>query len=476
MWSNNNQPAPAVDWPRQGRAATRDLPGKSGSEVSPPNLDTRAGRRSEPALRSKAASTATVGQNARPAVARVPQNLPLEIGFLAHYGMAYGTLVAAAAKARAQGVTAEAVLLAEGEISEHHFYSLLARYLRLDFVEGRVTLASAAHYPQSVNAGLAPLVGSDGPAFLAAPRGAAIIHLMQAMRHDNSIRSRLALTTPTHLYDLVRAAARAEISRKASLALWYLDPALSAKGGLSRRQKHNALAMGALIAVSFAVAPSAAGTVCEMFLGLAFVAVIWLRLAACAASAVSCNLPVLPLRPLKQAELPIYSIVVALYREARIIPQLLAAMGGIDYPRAKLDFKFVIEEDDTETFAALIKAGCPGCEIVVAPAGMPRTKPRALNVALPLVRGRYVAIFDAEDVPDPGQIKMAAQRFAAAPQRLGCLQARLAIDNAGDGWLTRGIMAQTPEGQLSEPGSAVRARHLRHIHRLHNCQRNDIQN
>ncbi len=68
---------------------------------------------------------------------------------------------------------------------------------------------------------------------------------------------------------------------------------------------------------------------------------------------------------------------------------------------------------------------------------MPRTKPRALNLALPLLRGEYVAVFDAEDIPDPAQIRMAAERFAAAPETLACLQASLVIDNGEDGWLPR---------------------------------------
>lgn len=71
----------------------------------------------------------------------------------------------------------------------------------------------------------------------------------------------------------------------------------------------------------------------------------------------------------------------------------------------------------------------------MAPAGEPRTKPRALNVALPLLRGEFVTVFDAEDIPEPGQLRLAAERFAQAPPRLACLQARLAIDNFADGWL-----------------------------------------
>jgi cellulose synthase/poly-beta-1,6-N-acetylglucosamine synthase-like glycosyltransferase len=142
--------------------------------------------------------------------------------------------------------------------------------------------------------------------------------------------------------------------------------------------------------------------------------------------------------PLADHELPLYSIVIALYHEARMVPQLLDALEKLDYPRAKLDIKFVIEEDDVETLNALrTSIRSIGQDIIVAPAGAPRTKPRALNVALPLLRGQFVTVFDAEDIPDPKQLRAAAERFARAPQELACLQARLAIDNIADGWLAR---------------------------------------
>ncbi|HEY1736617.1 MAG TPA: glycosyltransferase family 2 protein, partial [Methylovirgula sp.] len=113
------------------------------------------------------------------------------------------------------------------------------------------------------------------------------------------------------------------------------------------------------------------------------------------------------------------------------------ALEQIDYPTAKLDIKFIIEEDDDETFAALRKSVRRfGYEVIVAPNGTPRTKPRALNVALPLLRGEFVSIFDAEDLPDILQLRDAAERFAGAAPSVACLQARLAIDNL-EGWLPR---------------------------------------
>jgi cellulose synthase/poly-beta-1,6-N-acetylglucosamine synthase-like glycosyltransferase len=53
--------------------------------------------------------------------------------------------------------------------------------------------------------------------------------------------------------------------------------------------------------------------------------------------------------------------------------------------------------------------------------------------ALPFARGRHVVLYDAEDRPASGQLREAAETFAAAPARLGCLQAPLRIDLPGQG-------------------------------------------
>jgi cellulose synthase/poly-beta-1,6-N-acetylglucosamine synthase-like glycosyltransferase len=108
--------------------------------------------------------------------------------------------------------------------------------------------------------------------------------------------------------------------------------------------------------------------------------------------------------------LPIYTIICALYREAPVVDRLVAAIQALDYPPEKLDVKFVLEADDRETQSALARLRLgPPFEIIIAPAIGPRTKPKALNVALPFARGVFTVVYDAEDAPDRDQLRRASR-------------------------------------------------------------------
>jgi len=100
--------------------------------------------------------------------------------------------------------------------------------------------------------------------------------------------------------------------------------------------------------------------------------------------------------------------------------------------------KFVLEADDHETRRALarLNLGSP-FEIITAPPIGPRTKPKALNVALPFARGSYTVVYDAEDIPEPDQLRRAVAAFGKADNGLACVQASLTIDNTCDNWLAR---------------------------------------
>ena len=136
------------------------------------------------------------------------------------------------------------------------------------------------------------------------------------------------------------------------------------------------------------------------------------------------------------ASLPDYTILVPLYRESASVPGLVAALGRIVWPRRRLDIKLIVEahDDDTRQAIARLPLGAE-FEVVVVPPGSPRTKPRALQYALSRARGRFVAVYDAEDEPHPLQLAEAYQRFLASDRRLACLQAPLVVDNPGESWI-----------------------------------------
>ena len=129
------------------------------------------------------------------------------------------------------------------------------------------------------------------------------------------------------------------------------------------------------------------------------------------------------------AVLPRYTILAALHDEAEVVGQLIERLARIDYPPHRLQGLLVLEAHDHVTIAAALAAPRPAwLQVFVAPPGYPLTKPRALNCALGHATGDLLTVYDAEDEPDPRQLREAAARFAADRMgRLACLQAPLRI-------------------------------------------------
>lgn len=144
------------------------------------------------------------------------------------------------------------------------------------------------------------------------------------------------------------------------------------------------------------------------------------------------------LAAIDERELPIYSILVPIYREAAVIGTLLKSLRNLDYPADKLDILLLFEEDDPETLAAA-KAAAPGANVrfFVVPTGDPQTKPKACNVGLLFAQGEYLVIYDAEDQPEPDQLKKAYLAFKRGPESLVCVQAALNYYNWNENFLTR---------------------------------------
>ncbi len=146
---------------------------------------------------------------------------------------------------------------------------------------------------------------------------------------------------------------------------------------------------------------------------------------------------------LNDEELPIYSILIPLRDEANMVEQLTRAMKNLDYPPHKLDIKFIVEQESPKTIRAVeqkLKTN-PNFELIIVPPAPPHTKPKALDFALPMVRGKYLVIYDAEDIPQKSQLRLAATRFHY-DLGIDCVQAELVIDNANDNWLTKLFAAE----------------------------------
>jgi cellulose synthase/poly-beta-1,6-N-acetylglucosamine synthase-like glycosyltransferase len=144
-----------------------------------------------------------------------------------------------------------------------------------------------------------------------------------------------------------------------------------------------------------------------------------------------------------EADLPPLSLLVPLYREAEIAPRLVRRLGRLDYPRNRLDVHLLLEADDVQTLRALRQAGLPPwMHVLQVPAGTIRTKPRALNYALPFCRGTIVGVFDAEDAPDTGMLLAVARRFHRTDPKVACLQGVLDFYNPRSNWLSRAFTAE----------------------------------
>lgn len=217
-------------------------------------------------------------------------------------------------------------------------------------------------------------------------------------------------------------------------------PDESAATGLTAGQRRFLATIAALLLAGGALAPFDTLRTVAGIATVFFCLIVGLRLAACIHLLVTLPLAWLRRRPgrIADADLPVYTVLVPLFREHRMLPQLVRSLAALDYPPEKLDIKLILESvDDATIAAARALALPPHFQCVIVPDADPRTKPKALNYALQCARGEFAVIYDAEDRPEPGQLREALAAFRAGPANLACVQARLNFYNAHETWLTR---------------------------------------
>ncbi|RMH52175.1 MAG: glycosyltransferase, partial [Zetaproteobacteria bacterium] len=141
---------------------------------------------------------------------------------------------------------------------------------------------------------------------------------------------------------------------------------------------------------------------------------------------------------LEDEDLPTYTILVPMYKEPEVLPIIAQSIREMDYPLSKIDVKLVLEEDDIETFEEAKRLGLEGIfEIIRVPPSLPKTKPKACNYALNFSRGELLTIYDAEDKPEPDQLKKVVVAFRKASSETAVIQARLNYFNGPENWLTK---------------------------------------
>jgi cellulose synthase/poly-beta-1,6-N-acetylglucosamine synthase-like glycosyltransferase len=234
---------------------------------------------------------------------------------------------------------------------------------------------------------------------------------------------------------------RSEFAAQAADGLYRMDPVLSARYVLSTSQKVIGIVL-LLVVIGCAVLwpiitlMSLIGIASIIFLA----STLFKFFIALRGSRYDLVAHVRPeeIAALDDREMPMYTVLVPVFREARIVGRLVENLGRLDYPTDKLEVIILVEEEDTETRDAIAVSDPPDHFLVVTvPKGTPQTKPRACNVGLEVARGEFLVIYDAEDAPEPDQLKKTVVAFSRADDSVVVMQAALNYFNARENVLTR---------------------------------------
>ncbi|BBX76162.1 glycosyltransferase [Mycobacterium shinjukuense] len=230
---------------------------------------------------------------------------------------------------------------------------------------------------------------------------------------------------PAPLQDRVFAEAEGEVAHAIMHDFADCNPNMAARHGISRWQRRTAQGVAVVCAIATVVAPSALLVVLTaLTTGIVLVsfavAMAGLRRSKRRAAATA----------LADELLPSYTVLVPAYREEEVIGDLVRCLAGLNYPPQRLEVLLLVERTDTATQQAIAAARPPSyMRIVPVPPGPPRTKPRSCNAGLLVAKGELLVVFDAEDRPEPDQLRKAAAVFAADSGELACVQAALQTSN-----------------------------------------------
>jgi len=367
----------------------------------------------------------------------VPERLMREAQLCRKLGLSKPLISEMLVRASRHGTSLETELLASGTVAPDIYYEALAELLGLPFaaeldaeeVEDLPGIDTQLAQPTAIRLrprGRAPLTAI-------VPSADRLDEIAERLRLAPPLRTMMVATTPAAMRAALWQAGHNRRLRETVDQLFSAAPEASARITLWGRQ---GFYLGALLTFIFMLLATVPGIILRILhaaLGLFFFSTVIVRFYALLTKWREKRRPrVMP----PGGRRPVYSVFVALYREAAVVPQLVATLDRLEWPVACLDIKLICEADDRETLDALAAASLgPQYEVVKVPPGRPRTKPKALTYALSAARGDYLVIYDAEDRIDPLQLEEAWRTFESGPPDLACLQAPLIVTNARESWL-----------------------------------------
>lgn len=344
----------------------------------------------------------------------------------------------AAERAEAIGLGADMVVLRSGVVDPDTLLRAVSKDIDVDadLLEDRTSIP--LDVPGVLASGLLPAEARDGETQLTiALTGNNLRTIHDHLSDTPELARHFRITSFERLRDFLQRSCGERLAHDAAFGLRERWPVFSAgSAGFARHALAITLSLAVLFALPLMPAslPQQLGSLAvALFFSAVFIAWAALRVSACFVRSPGSDSLTIP-----DHALPVYSILVPLYREANVLAQIVQSIAALDYPREKLDVKLILEADDEETIAAARAILLDPCfEIFIAPLNQPRTKPKALQAALPFVRGEYIVVYDAEDCPHPEQLREAYHAFVLGKPQLACVQAKLAIDNRELNFLTR---------------------------------------
>ena len=349
----------------------------------------------------------------------------------------------ALAQAEAAELPVDYVLVMSGYLNAESYFSALAKFANIAFInesKSDLLLPFADEIYRLKHSSLNNILLSSSTQKVLIPWGMGPSRLFQYKHHMESNSWVVMLTCPAAVR---RALLKAHQDRLLTSAVHHLNnsaPDYSAYNGFNFAQIVSLVIVFGGLAIGFSYSPLETGLLLASVLSSVFFFLISLRLAATFHS-----LPnpmeknsIDASQPLTDKELPIYTLMVPLFRESDVVHQLITALKALDYPTAKLDIKLLLEEVDQETITSIKSLNLPPYfDLIIIPHQGPQTKPKALNYGLEFARGDFVVIYDAEDIPEVDQLKLALIEFRKGPPSLASLQAKLNIYNFEQNWWTK---------------------------------------